>query len=200
MRLRFLSFAVAVGAAGLALSRLDAQSSRPALGDRDRVLVKLWMDSTFADTARIHDGAVVLPRLGAVSIRNLPANLVADSLRRAYASVFRSVVAEVTPLIRVTLSGELRRPSVYFLDIDTSMRDAIAMAGGVSDIGRASPILLLRQGRTTRISGGSGNAQFDTPLNSGDVVIVDREAWYKRNAATILSATGLLISVISLTR
>lgn len=188
----------AFGIACAMSASLAAQSADVTLREGDRVLVKLWMDSAFSEMARVQDGAVILPRLGAVSIQNLPTKLIPDSVRRAYASVFRSVVVEVTPLIKVTMSGEVLRPAVLFLDVNTPTREAVAVAGGITPTGRTSPILLVREGRTIRLSGGVDNASFDTPLRSGDIVIVERESWFKRNAPTMLSAISLLISVISL--
>jgi polysaccharide export outer membrane protein len=201
MQLRLLRrLAVAALTACAAHSTAVAQATQVSLRDGDRILVKLWMDSVFSDTARVRDGMVVLPRLGAVSVKDVPAAIVADSLKRAYSRVFRSVVAEITPLIRVTISGEAQRPSVYFLDADTPVRDAVAIAGGVNAMGRIGVVVLTRGDSTIKLRGHPGSADFATPLHSGDVIFVQRIGWFQRNLGTLLSATSLLISVLSLAR
>src|SRR4249919_228055 len=75
------------------------QSSDPAnapLRPGDRLLVKVWLDTTFADTVRIDEtGAAILPRLGPLRLANLASTAIADSVRRAYSQVIRTPSIEV---------------------------------------------------------------------------------------------------------
>ena len=49
----------------------------------DRILIKVWVDTTFSDSVRIDEtGSVVLPRLGSLCVRDIPASTLADSVRR----------------------------------------------------------------------------------------------------------------------
>src|SRR4051812_11760547 len=83
------------------------QSSDPAsspLRPGDRLLVKVWLDTTFADTVRIDEtGAAILPRLGPIGITGLAPLNIADSVRRAYSRIIRTPAIEVTALRRVTV-------------------------------------------------------------------------------------------------
>lgn len=174
-----------------------AQTHNQPLRDGDRVLVKIWTDSVFADTSRVqHSGTIVLPRLGTMSIAGLPSSVIQDSVQRAYGRLIREATVEVTPLRKVTVFGEVRRPAIYYLETQSSMRDAIAMAGGINDIGVTRRITLIRDSVQTRMKGWQRKNGEDAVIRSGDILIVDRESWFKRNAFTVVSGTSVLLSII----
>lgn len=174
-----------------------AQVRELPLRDGDRLLVKIWIDSLFGDTARVqHGGTVMLPRFGTLSIANLAPSQIPDSVRRAYGERIREATIEVTPLRKVTILGEVRRPAVYYLDPLFSVRDAIAMAGGINDIGVSGRVTIVRDSGTTRMKGWQERQGEDAALRSGDIILVDRESWFKRNAFTAVSGTSVLLSII----
>ena len=179
-----------------ATSTLPAQRGDRPLVDGDRVLIKLWMDSIFADTARVQQGAIMLPRLGPMSVTGIPAELVADSVRRAYSSVFRPVTAEITALRRVTVLGEVRSPRVYYFEPGTRVREAIATAGGIPESGKSGYVTVLRDSTRTRLRDWQLRTDDESIVQSGDVLVVDRESWFKRNAFTVVSGTSVLLSII----
>jgi protein involved in polysaccharide export with SLBB domain len=177
-------------------SLLPAQGGDRPLLDGDRVLIKLWMDSLFADSARVQQGAIMLPRLGPMSITGIPAERLADSVRRAYSAVFRPVTAEITALRRVTVLGEVRFPRVYYFEPGTRVREAIATAGGIPESGKSGHITVLRDSVRTRLRDWQLRTDDVTIVQSGDVLVVDRESWFKRNAFTVVSGTSVLLSII----
>lgn len=181
--------------AALACSAEAQHGDRP-LADGDRVLIKLWMDTVFVDSARVQDGTVMLPRFGPLAIAGLPAQSVPDSVRRAYTQVFRPVTVEITPLRRVTVLGEVDRPDVYFLEPGTTMRDVIAVAGGILDIGKTGHVIVMRGTTRSRLRNWHSRADSVAIIQSGDVVLVERESWFKRNAFTVVSGASVLLSII----
>ena len=146
---RLVTHALCSIAAAATLSGFaSAQASDPAaapLRIGDRVLIRVWVDTTFSDSVRIDEtGSVVLPRLGSLSVRDIPASTLADSVRRAYGQVIRADVIEVTPLRRVTILGEVRKPGTYFVEPRSTVRDAIAAAGGMTDISAVGRVTVMR--------------------------------------------------------
>jgi protein involved in polysaccharide export with SLBB domain len=177
-------------------SNSAAQTRELPLREGDRILLKLWSDTVFADTARVQRGAVVvLPRVGAVSLAAVPISQVSDSVRSAYARLFRSLTVEVSPLRKITVVGEVRRPDVYFLDPNTLLRDAVGVAGGITEIGRENRIRVVRDSSSRLVKGWQTLLGEAATVQSGDVLIAEREPWLKRNALTVVSATGVLFSI-----
>src|SRR5678810_528888 len=94
------TLAVFLFASRAAYPQVSDPSNAP-LRPGDRLLVKIWLDTAFADTVRIDEtGAAMLPRLGPMRITDLMANAIADSVRHAYTRVTRTPSIEVTPLRR----------------------------------------------------------------------------------------------------
>src|SRR6185437_9686530 len=118
--LLLLAATTALSGAALAQRSTTTNPTNPEnapLKAGDRVLIKVWLDTLFADTVRIDDnGAAILPRLGPVPLTGMPASEVADSVRNAYRDIVLTPSIEVTPLRRVTVLGEVNRPGTYFLE------------------------------------------------------------------------------------
>jgi protein involved in polysaccharide export with SLBB domain len=138
----------------------------------------------------------MLPRLGPMHITDLSSNLVADSVRRAYTRVTRTPSIEVTPLRRVTVLGEVKRPATYFIETMSTLRDVVALAGGVSDIGIVSHITIIRDSTRFVVDKWERRSDSQTVVRSGDIVWIDRESWLKRNIFSVISGLGVLFSVV----
>lgn len=174
---------------------LDAQPR--VLQPGDRVLVKVWIDSIFADTVRVGvGGTTVMPRLGPLELGSVPIVELADSVRRAYARVFSVPAVEVSPLVRVTALGEMRRPGVYFVDPGTHIRELVALAGGLTEVARESRVTLIRGKSRLRVKSWLELSGAETSLTSGDAVVAERESWIQRNTFTLVSAASVLTSII----
>lgn len=81
----------------------------------------------------------------------------------------------IEPLLRVSVSGQVRQPSLYSLAPETTVAQAVALAGGVTDQGRMDRVRLIRGGQEIRVdlqSTREGPAQ--SPVRSGDQIVVDR--------------------------
>ena len=181
-------------------SAAHPQASDPSnapLRPGDRLLVKIWLDTALTDTVRIDEtGAAMLPRLGLMRITDLSSSAIPDSVRRAYTRVTRTPTIEVTPLRRVTVIGEVKRPATYFMETMATLREAVALAGGVTDIGTLARITIVRDSTRTVIEKWEQRRDAETIVRSGDVVWVDREPWLKRNIFSIISGIGVLASLL----
>lgn len=197
---RLVTHALCSIAAAATLSGISAaQASDPAaapLRIGDRVLIRVWVDTTFSDSVRIDEtGSVVLPRLGSLCVRGIPASTLADSVRRAYGRVIRADAIEVTPLRRVTVLGEVRKPGTYFVEPRSTVRDAIAAAGGMTDISAVGRVTVMRDSSRLAFKDWQRRADALVVVRSGDVMWVDREAWLKRNVFSVISGLGVLFTV-----
>ena len=197
---RLVTHALCSIAAAATLSGFaSAQASDPAaapLRIGDRVLIRVWVDTTFSDSVRIDEtGSVVLPRLGSLSVRDIPASTLADSVRRAYGQVIRADAIEVTPLRRVTILGEVRKPGTYFVEPRSTVRDAIAAAGGMTDISAVGRVTVMRDSSRLAFKDWQRRQDALVVVRSGDVMWVDRESWLKRNVFSVISGLGVIFTV-----
>jgi protein involved in polysaccharide export with SLBB domain len=196
MRGALITLAVTLAASSAAKPQASDPSNAP-LKSGDRLLIKIWLDTALADTVRIDEtGAAMLPRLGPMHITDLVSRGIADSVRRAYTRVTRTPSIEVTPLRRVTVLGEVKQPATYYMETSTTLREAIALAGGVTDIGALKQLIVMRDTSRLLIENWQRRADDVTIVRSGDVVWVDREPWLKRNIFSVISGLGVLFTVL----
>lgn len=183
--------------ASQSVSAQTAGAGNLPLQPGDRVVLKIWADTTIVDSAVVVDnGSIMLPRLGALPLAGVPAPNIGDSVRKAYATLLNPVSVEAVPLRRVSVVGEVHTPNVLFLDTHSTVRDAISRAGGVDDIGREDPIILIRGGAQVTLDHWRTRADDAAIVRSGDVVIVQRDPWVKRNIFSIISGIGIVASLM----
>jgi protein involved in polysaccharide export with SLBB domain len=147
------------------------------------------------------NGQVELPMAGQVRLGGLPASAAHDTVRARLGAYLRPGLGAVLIQRRVIVTGAVQRPDVYYVDATMSIAEAVGLAGGVVEGGNRQRLVLRREG-TVREFGHWQVAGTDTvALASGDQVEVPQLAWYRRNALSLLSALGVLGSlVVGLTR
>ena len=82
------------------------------------------------------------------------------------------------------------------METRSSLREAVALAGGITDIGALKQLIVLRDSARIAILDWQRRTDDPTIIHSGDVVWVDREPWIKRNIFSVISGLGVLFSVL----
>jgi protein involved in polysaccharide export with SLBB domain len=189
---------VAAQAPGSAMSR--AAAGRVEAGDR--IFLKVWREPQFRDTVMVDEhGDVVLPKIGRLRVSALTISELRDTVVHRLSGFLRDPAAEVTVLRRVAVNGEVLRPDVYLVDIATTLRDVLAMAGGITQAGNARKVSIIRDGRVIRVPNWSRDNTRASDLRSGDQVVVERRSWLALNLMPVATATGVLTTIVlALTR
>lgn len=195
---RILIFAVSLA---LGAASAQGQASAP-LSPGDRVFVRVGSDTTWSDSLAVDsEGRIFLPRVGPLALSTVPASAVSASVRQALRGVYLVADATVVPLRRVTVSGEVRKPGVYFLPVEASIGDAVAVAQGATEIGNIERLTMVRAGTVTRLRHWTTGPQGAQVVASGDLLVLERDLWIKRNALSVISTVALLITtVVAVTR
>ena len=107
----------------------------------------------------------------------------------------------VEPLLRISISGEIMRPTMYMLRPETTIAEALALAGGPTERGRADRVRVIRDSRERVIdlrAPRSGVVQ--ERIRSGDELIVDRRRSVFRDYVTptvaVIGATAAVVNVV----
>ena len=196
MRIPALAIALAISACCWTPTA-RAQGRTLPLRTGDRVFLRAAPDSASSVMLDVDDnGMIWVPRVGAVRVGNVPADSVAPLVRRALSSVYRLEDAAVVPLRRLTVLGEVRKAGVYFLPVAARLRDAIAEAQGVGETGNPDRLTLVRDGAQVAIPQWMTSADGAQPVASGDLLIIAREPWLKRNTLSVISTFALLITSV----
>ena len=105
------------------------------------------------------------------------------------------------PLFRVTVGGEVERPSLYFFPPDVTVRQVVALAGGATERGRTDRVRMLSGGRQRTISLKGSDPEGNLPIRSGDQFIVEsRGSVFRDIVAPLIAIAGSAAAIINVSR
>ena len=146
------------------------------------------------------NGTILHPLYRDVRVVGIPMTDV-ETLIRGVIGKIETAPFVLEPLLRVSVEGEVRLPSVYSLRPETSVAQAISLAGGPTLDARVDKVRLIRSDRETFVDlrqASSGATHI--MIRSGDRIVVERNRAVFREiitpAITILGATAAVVSVI----
>jgi polysaccharide biosynthesis/export protein len=172
------------------------------LSPGDSVRISVWRSPEMSgDFVVGADGSITHPLYRTVKVAGLPMATVEANLGRFLAGFQSSPQFVVEPLIRVAVSGEVTRPTVFALRPQTTVAEAVARAGGLNQFGKTRARLVRTQ------PGGAQREIFfqlrdpadpigSGPVHSGDLIVIDRKRSIFREI--VLPAVGLVGSVASI--
>lgn len=165
----------------------NAISSAYVIGPGDLLQITVWKNETLSRVVPVRpDGKISMPLLHDIQASGLSAMQLRDKISTALSEFMPNpeVTVSVSDVrsLRVSILGEVQKPGVLELRGETTILEAIAMAGGFRDFASPSKITVIRNdenGKSKRIrfnynravsSGGSDEENL--VLKSGDVVVV----------------------------
>lgn len=155
------------------------------ISGRDIIEVSVFQVPDLNKTVQVsEDGSVTLPLVGKVQLAGMTTHEAEDVLvQKLKAKYLQS--PQVSVLVkqfgqRVTLSGEVKGPKVLAVDGSTTLSQAIANAGGLTDLADATRVHVARS-RSGRVNDmiynldqiQSGRAE-DPVLQGGDIVVAEQ--------------------------
>jgi polysaccharide export outer membrane protein len=156
------------------------------IGPEDVLQVTVWKNESLTRQLAVRpDGKISMPLLHDVQAAGLTPMQLQEKLATAFGEFMPNPEVAVSVVdvrsYRISVLGEVQKPGVLQLKSDTSVLEAIALAGGFRDFASPSKIMILRKngdGQTQKIpfnynrvvkdNRGDGNVM----LKAGDVVVV----------------------------
>jgi polysaccharide biosynthesis/export protein len=130
------------------------------------------------------DGNITLPLIGKTQVAGKTTaeaeQVIAGKLRQKYLQSPQVSVSVKTYGRRITVSGEVKSPKVLGDDGNTTLSQAIANAGGVSDLANAQRVHIARskdqhvQDETYNLEDVQAGKATDPLLKGGDIVVVEQ--------------------------
>jgi polysaccharide biosynthesis/export protein len=205
--MRHTTYLVLAIASAIPVMGALAQGSPPAaelaLRPGDAIRISVWRKPEYSGEFTIsYDGAITHPFYQQLRVTGMAVS----DLRRVIGDHLAKFEAQplfvVEPLLRVTVGGEVNRPGLYTLTAETTVAQAVAAAGGVSERGRSERVQLFRGGRAMPVDltqPEPGNAQI--PIRSGDQIYVARRTSVFRDyVLPVVSVAGAAAAIVNVTR
>jgi polysaccharide export outer membrane protein len=119
------------------------------LGSEDVIDVFVWKEPELSTTVTIRpDGRISLPLAGELDASGKTAaqlqQEVADHLKRFINEPVVNVMVKQINSLKISVLGEVHRPDVYHIKNRVTVLDAIAMAGGFTDLAKPNHVVVLR--------------------------------------------------------
>lgn len=174
----------------------------------DRIVVVLESNPTATDTMQVRAGKVlVFPRMSEVSLEGVLRSELNDTLRRHLSKYLTNPEVRATPLLALSVMGNVRNPGFIYAPADFLLRDLIMRAGGPAPDADVSKTEVRRAGQTiwnvkeTRAALTDGLSLDRLHLRAGDEVYVPPER-HRFQIATVLgivsTVAALSVAVISI--
>jgi protein involved in polysaccharide export with SLBB domain len=204
-RTRTLFLLLTLLVTGLQAPALQAQvveRGETVLTPGDALRVTVWRRPELSgEFAIAENGSVTHPLLRSVSAAGVPLATVEARMREYLSTLEASPQFVLEPLLRVSVGGEVRQPSLYRLPPETSIAEAVALAGGATERGRLEAVRLFRGGEEVRVDltrPEAGLAQ--EPIRSGDQLFVERRVSVFREyiapGASVVAAIAALVRLV----
>jgi protein involved in polysaccharide export with SLBB domain len=204
-RTRALILATAVSLVAIPSGTAYAQpaaANLQILAPGDIVRLTVWRRPEFSGEFAVSaDGNLKHPIFQGARVVGLTHEGLRQAIRGVLETYEQSPQFVVETLYRITLGGEVRSPNLYTLPRETTIPQAIALAGGPTERARIDRVHLIRNGVETMLD----LSQIDTvllraPIVSGDQVFIERRSEifreYVMPAVTLLAALASLFAVL----
>jgi protein involved in polysaccharide export with SLBB domain len=178
--------------------------SRLKMGDfqeGDRIVVVLESNPTATDTMQVRAGKVLqFPRMSEVSLEGVLRSELNDALRRHLSKYLTNPDVRATPLLPLSVLGNVRNPGYFYAPADYLLRDLVMRAGGPAPDADMSKAEVRRAGKTiwnvkeTRLAFAEGLSLDRLHLRAGDEVYVPPQR-HRFQLTTILGLVSAAAAV-----
>lgn len=188
------------GAAPPAAAQTDTTSAAPR--PADVVRLNVWRQAEFTGEFPIApDGTIGHPLLSEVRVVGRTRGDVRRQLREVLLRYENDPQFVFDYQYRVAVTGEVRLPNLYSLPPETTIPQAVAAAGGVSEFGRLNDVRLVRGGQETVLDlRNPSGPVMEMRIRSGDQIRVTRRGSSFRDylglTASLVAAVGSVVAAI----
>jgi protein involved in polysaccharide export with SLBB domain len=172
----------------------------PPLRPGDQLRITVWDHQELSgDFAVAPDSTLVQPIYQAVKVAGVPLEVVRDRLRSVLTAYEQGVRFVIEPLVSVTVAGEVRQPNLYHLAQGTTFAQAIAQAGGPTELGRLDKVRVIRRDSTMTINLAGGYSRYAAlQVASGDQILVARRSGFNLLRDVLYPVTSLTAAVAAI--
>jgi polysaccharide export outer membrane protein len=148
----------------------------PVLGPGDVVRISVWRNPDLSGDFQVAaDSTVESAFYSEVKVGGVPLSVAQQRVRSFVERFQTSPRVLVQPLLRVSVGGEVRQPNLYSLTPETTISQAVALAGGPTERGSMGRVRLVRAGQATTLDLTDPNqAVGGQRVRSGDQIFVAR--------------------------
>ena len=177
----------------------EATAGGLAPGDQIRIIV--WRNTELSgDFLVAADGTITHPIYREVQVTGLPMTAVEEKLRTFLTRYTTNPQFVVMALVRIVVGGEVRAPNLYSVPPQTTVTQAIALAGGATELANLSEVRILRDGQEVKVDLTRADEKAGLlQIRSGDQILIARKRNIFRDIIGPTASTlGLVVAITNI--
>lgn len=180
-----------VASSGVSGQEPEADTLAQGIGPGDVVRMAVRDEPALSGDFPVgEDGSVLLPLIGLIRVENRPFEEVRREIGSALSRELVDPEIQVTPLVRISVLGEVRRPGLFPVDPTQNVGEVLATAGGFTPLADRDDVSLVRRDRVVPLDYDPNAPELRIPLRSGDRVVVGKKGWFEEHLAIFVSAAA----------
>jgi len=157
----------------------NAQSQDPttqSLAPGDQVRITVWRKPEMScDCTVAGNGTIIHPLYREVQVVGVPLTTVVDRLRTFLARYEQNPQFVIQPLVKIVVGGEVRTTNIYSVPPETTIAQAIAIAGGNTDRGNLREVKVIRDRNEIKMDVSRPDSDAGVlQIRSGDQILIGR--------------------------
>lgn len=172
------------------------------LSPGDQIRIAVWRNTELSGDFTIGaNGTITHPLYREVQVTGIPLAEVEDRLRTFLTRYTTNPQFVIQPLVKVIVGGEVRSPNVLSVPPETTVAQAVALAGGPTERGALDRVRLIREGQDITVDLSKADSQAASlQIRSGDQILVTRTSNFLRDyfgpTASAIAAVAAVVNII----
>lgn len=168
-------------------------------GDQLRIVVYRDVDLT-CDCLVAFNGTIIHPLYREVQVVGVPMSVVEERIRIFLSKYKQNAQFVVQPLVKIVVRGEVRSPNIYSVPPETTLAQAVQLAGGANDNGRLDKIVVIRERQEIKVDLSRPDSEAAMlQIRSNDQIVIGRKRQpILQYIAPITSSIGLIFTIINI--
>jgi polysaccharide biosynthesis/export protein len=186
---------------GATAARAQTVGGPNALNPGDQVRILVWRNPELSGDFTVSaNGTLNHPLYRDIQVTGIPLTTVEERLRTFISRYTTNPQFVFSPLVKIIVGGEVRTPNIFSVPPETTVTQAVILAGGPSERGKMSSVKLLRDGQTINLDMGRPDSQAASlQVRSGDQIIIPRYTNVFRDflgpTASMVGAVAAIVSI-----
>ena len=192
---------LAANAPASAAAQGSGDLSGQTLSPGDQIRIVVYKDPDLSCDCFVGaNGTMIHPLYREVPVTGVPLTVVEERIRVFLSKYKQTPQFVIQPLVKIVVRGEVRQPNIYSVPPETTIAQAVQLAGGVSDNGRLDRVAVIRDRQTINIDLSKPDAEANMlQIRSNDQVVIGRKRQpVMQYISPVMSSLGFVLTLVNI--
>jgi polysaccharide export outer membrane protein len=147
------------------------------------------------------NGTIIHPLYREIQVIGVPLATVEDRIRTFLTRYVQNPQFVIQPLVKIVVGGEVRTPNIYSVPPETTIAQAIAIAGGPTERGMLNEVKIIRDRQEIKMDVSRPDSDAGVlQIRSGDQILIGRRGRsaleYIAPITSSIAATAAIVTLI----